>query len=159
MRSAACYKLAMDDATYQHPSSSTEQSHAEGAIRALLSEQLKVSFSDPPDCLGKLRLDAYADDRLPVLVEIFAHVGPCKAGQRRKLSRDMTKLLLAERLLGRRCRMLIAVVDEQVIPRAASSWDGDFASRFGIEFVRVAVADELRAMITRAQRRQVMTNA
>lgn len=71
-----------------------------------------------------------------MLVEVFAHVGRSKSGQRHKIAHDMTKLLLAERLLGVPCRKVIAVIDEAAVAHLRRGWDGDFAEHFGIE-VRV----------------------
>jgi hypothetical protein len=101
-------------------------------------------------------LDAFAerDGSTPILVEVFAHVGPCKTGQHRKLSRDMTKLLLAERRLARPCRKIIAVIDEQAIAHTTRGWDGEFARDFGIELRTVTVPESLRAEIAGAQVRQ-----
>lgn len=64
---------------------------------AALAGQLGVRLERQPAELGAIRLDGYCG-RLPA-----AHVGPCKAGQKRKLARDMMKLLLAERRLGVTC--------------------------------------------------------
>lgn len=136
----------------EHPSSSAEQRRVEEDILTVLGELLGVSWSSPPIELRPLRLDGFALSEPCVLVEAFAHVGQCKPGQRRKLSRDMTKLLLAEKLLGRPCRKVIAVVDTTVVPKG--SWDASFAKEFGINFMVVALPDEVMASLRRIQIRQ-----
>jgi len=88
-------------------------------------------------------------------LEVFAQVGPCKAGQKRKLSRDMTKLLLAERRLGTCCRKVLVVGDAVAIQHLANGWDGEFAREFKIELLVVDAGEDLRRKILAAQQRQV----
>lgn len=95
----------------QHPSHSDEQKEVELHVYEALAMQLGVTFSEQPQALKKLRLDAFATGPQPVLVEVLARHGRSKAGRKRKLSRDMTKLLLAERLLNKPSRKIIALVD------------------------------------------------
>ena len=135
-----------------HPSSSAVQRKAEPVVLAALAAQLGVAFGDPSATLGGLELDAFAEGDPPVLVEAFAHVGRCKAGQRRKILQDMAKLLLAERRLGRPCRKVVAVVD--AVAHIQRGWDGEFARAFGIETTVVAAPPDLRLALADAQRRQ-----
>ncbi|MFH1865362.1 MAG: hypothetical protein ABIK85_05705 [Candidatus Eisenbacteria bacterium] len=137
-----------------HPSTSAEQQTAEALIRSALSRQLAVSFSAPPASLAGLKLDAFATGPPPVLVEIFARVGKSKSGQMRKLSRDMAKLLLAERRLAKACRKVLAVIDPDAVAHFENGWDGEFAKTFGIELVVVAVDEGVRSGILAAQKRQ-----
>ena len=85
---------------------------------------------------------------------MFAHVGRCKPGQTRKLSRDMTKLLLAERLLGVKCRKVVAVIDADAIAHFENGWDGMFARTFDIESIVVKGLDELHGELRTVQARQ-----
>ena len=142
----------MSDAA--HPSASSEQHAAEADIRSALAKQLGIVFVAPPVALVGLKLDAYAPGPPHVLVEIFARVGRSKPGQVRKLSRDMTKLLLAERRLAEPCRKIVAVIDSDAIAHFSNGWDGDFAREFQIELQVVQVDDHLRAKIACAQQRQ-----
>lgn len=139
----------------RHASSSDEHQQAERDIKALLASALNVQwFAQPPDALSRLQLDAYSDGDLPTLVEVFAHVGPCKAGQRRKISRDMTKLLLAERWLGRACRKVIAVPTEAEKAHVLRGWDAEFARAFDIEVIAVDAPAPLLERLAAAQLRQ-----
>ncbi len=137
-----------------HASSSIEQTTAEPIILTALAKRLGLVFGIAPAELSSLDLDGFAAGKVPVLVEVFAHVGRCKPGQQRKLSRDMTKLLLAERLMGRPCRKVVAVVDPVVQDQILRAWDGEFARRFGIEFVVVFVPENMMAALRAAQARQ-----
>lgn len=113
-----------------------------------------MRFGDALPCLSGLKLDGFADGHTPVCVEVFAHVGPCKAGQQRKLSRDMTKLLLAERRLGKPCRKVIVVGDAAAVGHLTNGWDGEFAREFGIELLVVDVGEVHCRAVRAAQERQ-----
>jgi hypothetical protein len=116
-----------------HASDSTEQRAIESEIRTALEVLLAVTFAVSDPLLRGLKLDAFAPGPPPVLVEVFAHVGPSKSGQRHKVANDMTKLLLAERRLGVPCRKVIAVIDRAAIAHHKGSWAGEFAKAFGFE--------------------------
>lgn len=90
----------------------------------------------------------------PVLVEVWAHQGPAKGAQPGKVMKDLCKLLLVEKLLGKDCRKVFAVADETAIAFLRNSWQGQFVDEFGIECVVVAVSDETRSRIKEAQKRQ-----
>jgi hypothetical protein len=138
----------------EHPSSSAVQQAAETALLAEAETRLGVRFGDALLCLSGLKLDGFADGDRPVCVEVFAHVGPCKPGQKKKLSRDMTKLLLAERRVGKPCRKVIVVGDPAVVGHFAHGWDGEFAREFGIELLVVELGEVHRRTIRAAQERQ-----
>jgi hypothetical protein len=118
----------------KHASDSSEQRALELEVLHALQSILFVHFVKnlPPE-LGKLKLDGFAPGAPPVLVEVFAHVGRAKGGQRHKIAHDMTKLLLAEKRLGVPCRKVIAVIDGAAIAHMDKGWDGSFADAFGIE--------------------------
>ncbi|MEZ4442335.1 MAG: hypothetical protein R3B72_24795 [Polyangiaceae bacterium] len=138
----------------EHPSTSAEQQRAESLIRSALAEHLGVAFEAPPAALAGLKLDAYSAGPPLVLVEIFARVGNSKSGQMRKLSRDMAKLLLAERRLDQACRKVLAVIDPAAVAHFENGWDGEFARTFGIELIVVTVDDDVRRRVLAAQKRQ-----
>lgn len=128
----------------KHVSDSSEQRAIEAEVLAAFSNELGVSVtSTAPPQLSMLKLDGYASGPPPVLVEVFAHVGPSKGGQRHKIAHDMTKLLLAEKLLGVPCRKVIAVIDKAAVSHLSRGWNHEFAEHFGIE-VRVVPGFENR---------------
>ncbi len=120
-----------------HASDSAEQRAIEIDVRRALETMLAVTFADPDPLLRGLKLDAFAPGPPPVLVEVFAHVGPSKSGQRHKVANDMAKLLLAERRLGVPCRKMIAVIDQAAIAHHGRGWVGEFAKEFGFEVIVV----------------------
>lgn len=139
----------------RHASDSSEQRAIELEVLHALEAILYVRFlKNLPATLGKLKLDGYADGSPPTLVEVFAHVGRAKGGQRYKIAHDMTKLLLAERRLGVPCRKVIAVIDETAIAHMTQGWDGAFAKEFGIEVKVVPGFDDRHEVLRKVQERQ-----
>ena len=144
-----------DDSRPPHASDSREQRAAEKDIRDALAAELGVTFlTQHPPALGTLKLDGYAPGPPPVLVEVFAHVGPSKGGQRHKIAHDMTKLLLAEKLLGVPCRKVIAVIDEAAVAHARKGWNGEFAKAFGFELRVVTGFTDRHEALRAVQERQ-----
>ncbi|MFO0646510.1 MAG: hypothetical protein U0326_09755 [Polyangiales bacterium] len=122
---------------------------------AALSLELGVTLPSPvPPQLAILKLDGYASGPPPVLVEVFAHVGPSKGGQRHKIAHDMTKLLLAEKLLDVPCRKVIAVIDEAAVSHLRRGWNQEFAERFGIEVCVVPGFENRHEAMLAVQARQ-----
>lgn len=120
-----------------HASDSAEQRAIEPEVLRVLATSFAVTFTDADPRLRGLKVDAFAPGAPPVLVEVFAHVGPSKSGQRHKVANDMAKLLLAERRLGVPCRKVIAVIDRAAIAHHERGWVGEFAQTFGFEVIVV----------------------
>ena len=137
----------------QHPGDSRVQREAESVIRASLAEQLGVKLAEPPSALD-LRVDGFAEGLQPICVEIWAHQGAAKSAQRAKVMKDMCKLLLCERILGKPCRKVFAVSDAAAVAFLRGSWQGRFAEEFGIELVVVPIPLEVRQRISEAQGKQ-----
>ena len=122
-------------------------------LRTASTRRGRGGYEPPAELMG-LRLDGYAAGSPAVLVEIFAHVGASKAGQRRKIVNDMAKLVLAERLLDVPCRKLIAVIDHAAIAHFEGSWAGEFARHFDIERLVVPGMEHRRDAMRAVQERQ-----
>lgn len=136
-----------------HPGDSAVQREAEKLIREQLGMNLGVLL-DTAKRIDGLRPDGFCDGPEPICVEIWAHQGCAKSAQKAKVMMDMCKLLLCERLLGRKCRKIVAVSDEAACAFLRNSWEGRFAREFGIELHCVEVPPEVRERIQEAQRRQ-----
>jgi hypothetical protein len=137
-----------------HPSDSTEQRQAEAEILAALKAKEGLRLDGVPSIGQPVRLDGFEDGEKPVCVEVFAHQGPSKDGQRKKLMRDMCKLLLVEKLLAKPCRKIVAGCDDSALSFLKNSWQGRFADEFGIELIVVDVDESTREKVRKAQRRQ-----
>jgi hypothetical protein len=132
-----------------------EYRRAEPIILALVAERLGVKLTrDPMQVGGTARVDVDGVDAdRSVFVEVFAHVGRLKGGQRHKVSNDALKLIT----LGREhpnARLVIAFADAEaaafVIGR---SWLAVALRSAGIEVVVADIDDALRDELRAAQKR------
>ena len=138
----------------KHPSHSSEHCAAEAEILAALEKQLVVRLDGCPRIDQEVKLDGFASGPSPICVEVWAHQGKPKGAQPAKLMKDMCKLLLVEKLLGKTCRKIVAVCDEDALSFLRNSWCGRFADEFGIERIVVDVGEPTRDKLRRAQVRQ-----
>ena len=137
-----------------HPSDSLAQRSAEAEILVALEKLLGIRLNGRPGIDQPVELDGFADGDTPICVEVWAHQGPAKGGQPAKVMRDFCKLLLVEKLLGKKCRKVVTVCDEAALRFLGNSWQGRFANEFGIERIVVAVSDATRLKLQAAQDRQ-----
>ena len=135
------------------PGDSSVQQQAERVIREQLARELRCTLEKSPDTLGKVKLDGYCA-KPPICVEIWAHQGKAKPAQKAKIMKDICKLLLAERKLGKRCRKIFAVADDAAVSHLENSWQGEFAKAFDIEIRVVKIDNTTREKIIEAQRAQ-----
>jgi hypothetical protein len=103
-------------------------------------------------------VDGVADDE-SVLVEIFAHQGQLKGGQRHKIAGDALKLTTIARERTAPPRLILAFGDPDILRFfKGKSWLAAAINAWGIKIVvaelDVAARDEIRV----AQARQVMVN-
>lgn len=99
-----------------HQSSSAVQQGVEPVCLQFVSDTLEL-----PLVPEEIRLDDGTLFRVDgvnrtgqVLCEVFTHVGKMLAGQKRKLAKDMLKLLAVENALGGEWRKVICIVDNPV---------------------------------------------
>lgn len=104
--------------------------------------------------LGVLELDGFCDAECPICVEIWAHQGKAKSAQKDKVMKDMCKLLLAEKKLGKPCCKVFVVADQDAVSHLKNSWQGEFAKKYGIELQVVDIDDATRQQICQAQKEQ-----
>jgi hypothetical protein len=141
-----------------HPSNSEAQVIAEAAIldavgRSLditLSQGVKVSLGD-----SHVQPDGVAAD-YSVFVEVFAHIGKLRGGQRHKVSSDALKLL-AIREAHPDARLILAFADEEAAA-SVSGWKAETLAANGIEIQTVDLGPAVRAEVEAAQARQKMVN-
>jgi len=148
-----------------HPSGSAVQREAEQEALAAFSKQLGIELRCKSFALSEgasIQIDGVCEGSAgvpSVLVEVFAHQGPLKAGQRHKLMSDAVKLLLAARRFDSEASLVLLVTDEQAARDLRTGWRAEGLRAFAIE-VRVAqLPEQLRARLREAQARQRMVNA
>ena len=94
-----------------------------------------------------------------VLVEVSAHQGSPKGGQRHKIAADLLKLVTLARDRHPKPRLILAFADDQAAAWAAGkSWLAASVAAWQVEIMVVKLEDDVRATIRSAQARQVMVN-
>ena len=151
------------DNTYK--SSSLEQQEAENQIFQMVEELLGVKLENnkkiflADNAFTYIQPDFYSESEL-IVGEIFAHIGKPKKAQDNKIANDVLKMLLLEKITGKKFRKIIVVCDEEEQKKLQGlSALAESIRQFGIEIIRIEIDDELRDKILNAQKRQKMINA
>lgn len=102
--------------------------------------------------------DLYSEkDR--IVGEIFAHIGSLKVGQQHKISQDILKMLLLEKIKGVKYRKLLVIVDDKIEEYLKrKSFIAESIRQFDIEIKKINLPAGTYEKIVNAQRRQVMVN-
>jgi hypothetical protein len=144
-----------------HLSDSSVQLAAEVEIRAALQDEFGPGLKPDTvliDGATPVKVDGVSDDER-VFVEIFAHQGPLKGGQRRKVALDVLKLIT----IGREhpdAQLVIALADETAAASLKSNtWLATALRLWKIDVVVVPITDDTRAQLVDAQVGQRMDNA
>jgi hypothetical protein len=107
---------------------------------------------------SRAQVDGVSDDE-SVLVEIFAHQGQLKGGQRHKIAGDALKLITLAREREPRPRLILAFADARLATWAAGkSWLATSLAAWNIEVMVVKLDGHVRSGIRAEQARQVMVN-
>lgn len=149
-----------DMAVTRHPSGSGEQRAAEPLILTAVSATLGVPLAP-----RRLRLpggsavdvDGVGDDP-SVLVEVYAHQGPLRGAQPKKLSQDALKLMTVRETLLPGARLMLALSDERAAAGVRRGWLGEALVLWNVEVVVVALDPAVVAALVSAQGRQRMVN-
>ena len=105
-----------------------------------------------------VEVDGVAEDE-SVLVEVFAHQGALRGGQRHKIATDVLKLITVGRDRTPSPRLVLAFADSAVANWAAGkSWLATSIASWNVEVMVADLDDVIRAGIRDAQARQVMIN-
>lgn len=143
-------------------SKSDEQQKAEIIIGNRVEKELSCSLKRNEKVVLSEEIhivpDLYSEqDR--IVGEIFAHIGSIKVGQKHKISQDILKMLLLEKIKGVKYRKMIIIVDEKIEEYLkGKSFMAESIRQFGIEIKKVDLPDETYENIMHAQKRQVMVN-
>lgn len=149
----------------KHKSSSEEQMIAEQYIFKAIEKRLqinldhdrKIYLADNP--FTYIQPDFYSEDDC-IVGEIFSHIGKPKKAQNNKTANDILKMLLLEKVTGKKYRKIIVVCDEIEWKKLnGKSVLAETIRQFGIEIINIEIEDEMRNTILEAQKRQNMVNA
>ena len=146
-------------------SSSAEQQYAGHIIFLEVEKLLNVKLVENPKIYladnryTYIEPDFYSEENC-IVGEIFAHIGKPKKAQDNKIANDILKMLLLDRVTGKKYRKIIVVCDEaQENKLKGLSALAESIRQFGIEIIKVDISDDLKKQITDAQERQKMINA
>jgi hypothetical protein len=144
-----------------HDSDSAAQRGAERHILVEVERSVGRSLSPARLTLAggaSVDVDGVAEDQ-SVLVEVFAHQGALKGGQRHKIATDVLKLITIAREREPRPRLLLAFAEPRLAEWAAgASWLAASIASWGVEVIVVDLDDSVRSQIATAQARQIMAN-
>lgn len=142
-----------------HPSDAGVQIAAETVILGALGETLGRPLSQGVVILMddvEVRPDG-VDAGRSIFVEVFAHVGKLRGGQRHKVSTDALKLLAIHAVYPE-AQLILAFADGEAAA-SVSGWKAKTLVANGIEIRVVDLAPAERAKIEAAQTRQRMVNS
>ena len=146
-------------------SSSKEQMEAEDVIFKLvessfgceLKRNQKIYLLD--NAFTYIQPDFYSEE-LAIVGEIFAHIGKLKKAQDNKISNDILKMLLLEKIQQKSYRKIIVVCDKELEKKLYGlSALAEGIRQFGVEIIKIDVPSDLKEEIIKAQHRQKMVNA
>ena len=146
-------------------SSSIEQQEAENHIFQLVEKMLEIKLEKnkklflADNAFTYMQPDFYSEEHL-IVGEIFAHIGKPKKAQDNKISNDILKMLLLEKVQGKIYRKIIVVCDEAEEKKLKGmSILAESIRQFEVEILRIEISEEMRKKLVMAQNRQKMVNA
>ena len=157
-------KRGPDPVTGREPKAATlagdsqEQRGAEVVMLSQLSSRIHARLAShrfgTEDGL-RVEVDGFSETP-PVLVEIWAHIGVPKGGQKHKVLADALKLVWIDRkYLAGRARKIILFADSVAIGHfQRRSWMGAALRDLGIELLVEELPDDIRREVIAAQKRQ-----
>ena len=125
-------------------------------------KDLGVIFDEDKTIPGTLaNVDGYHKaDKKTIIVEVWAHIGPAKAAQKKKVLTDVLKLAYIKSYLNRtgggreiECYMVF-VDDEAAKVLTGETWGGKAAEEFGVDTMKVDLPDQMVSDIKKAQKGQ-----
>lgn len=145
-------------------SSSVEQQYAGHVIFAEVEKLLNIKLIENPKIYladnryTYMEPDFYSEEHC-IVGEIFSHIGKPKKAQDNKIANDILKMLLLDKVKGKKHRKLIVVCDEAEENKLNGlSVLAESIRQFEIEVIKVDIDSDLRNQIADAQKRQKMMN-
>ncbi|MBL1121396.1 MAG: hypothetical protein D8M26_00735 [Ignavibacteriae bacterium] len=140
-----------------HPSDSSVQQLAHKEILKLINENHNLKLASQKVLLDNtlFQVDGYSAEP-PILCEIYSRIGKMKVAQHNKISKDILKKLLIEKLSYRQFKKIIAFADEEAAQpfSEGESWYSKLKEKFDIEVIIIQIPVELKSSILEAQKRQ-----
>lgn len=134
---------------------------AEQSMFKVIKESLGVELENNAQIsVGSayIQPDFYSEDD-HIIGEIFAHIGKPKAGQDRKVAKDILKMLLLEKETGDAYKKMIVVCDEEQEKKLKGvSWIAECIRQFEIEVEMIDIDPDLRDKLKVQQEQQRKVN-
>ena len=147
-----------------HKSSSHIQIQAEEMMFSKIEHLFEIKFEKnkkiylADNTYTYMQPDFYSEE-FSIVGEIFAHIGKPKKAQDNKISNDILKMLLLDKISGKQYRKIIAVCDKKEMKKLmGQSVLAESIRQFGIEVILVELDEDMRNKILKAQEIQRMTN-
>lgn len=141
----------------KHPSDSSEQQQAHEVILSLINKKYNLNLVSKKLLLGEVlfQVDGYSENP-PIFCEIYSRVGEMKVAHYNKISKDILKMLLIEKLTGKQFRKIIAFADEETASPflRGESWYSKVSDNFDIDIIIIDIPTDLKETLIAAQRRQ-----
>ena len=133
---------------------STTQREAEAEILRGIGEQLGITLAPRRlNLSGGTYVDVDgANADLTVFAEVFAHVGPMKGGQKRKVALDVLKLITVQRMYPG-ATLIVALCDHAAMA-SLTGWLGEAISVWNVERRLAPLEPGLHRRLIEAQTRQ-----
>lgn len=147
-----------------HKSDSTEQTQAEEHIVSLVEQKLgftlkknhKLYLAD--NSYTYIQPDFFSEEH-HIIGEIFSHIGKPKKAQNNKISNDILKMLVYEKVTDKQYRKIIVVCDmDELTNLCGLSVLAETIRQFQIELMYIEIDEDLRNKLLAAQKRQKMVN-
>jgi hypothetical protein len=149
--------LGSSDDASNNDGDSAVQTGAEVVMADWLSRELGAKLAPRRITLAGgswISVDFYSRDPL-IVGEAFAHQGPVKGGQKRKIMTDAIKLLAVRRIIGEESRAILLFADtEAAAAFRGRSWHAAVLVETRIEVLVAEIPDDLRLAVQDAQQRQ-----
>ena len=147
-----------------HKSSSHIQIQAEEMMFSKIEHLFEIKFEKnkkiylADNTYTYIQPDFYSEE-FSIVGEIFAHIGKPKKAQDNKISNDILKMLLLDKISGKQYRKIIAVCDKKEMKKLmGQSVLAEGIRQFGVEVILVELDEDMRNKILKAQEIQRMTN-
>ena len=147
-----------------HKSSSHIQIQAEEMMFSKIEHLFEIKFEKnkkiylADNTYTYMQPDFYSEE-FSIVGEIFAHIGKPKKAQDNKISNDILKMLLLDKISGKQYRKIIAVCDKKEMKKLmGQSVLAESIRQFGVEVILIELDEDMRNKILKAQEIQRMTN-
>lgn len=103
----------------------------------------------------KFEFDGMSGD---TIYEVYAGIDRLRSGQQQKISQDILKMVLYEKMVGRPIDKVLVVVDERILHTLSyekhQSWKNRAIKEYGVEVRLVAITPEERLRLEKAKEDQ-----